>query len=354
MKKLLLSTAVAALIASPALANDGVKLSIGGHAKAYLGYIVDQDTAASVEERTLDIYRETEIHLSGETTLDNGLTVGAHFEMEADEDDNMDVEESYVYFSGDWGRVNFGAEDSAAYLLQVAAPSADSNVDGLRQYISGGLNVTRLDYDQAISGKDEKVTYLSPVFGGAQLGLSYTPESGETDNNIGTNAQENQNDDTGSVYDVALRYEGSMDSVSYTLGAGYTHAELEADAAAAPTRDDRQAFNIGADVDFGAFGLGVVYTEDDMETAGANNEQETWVIGADYTVGAYKLGASYLNQESEVPATTETEDDRFTAGVVYSYGPGMSFRGSVSYRETDTAAADSEVTSVLLGTQINF
>ena len=49
----------------------------------------------------------------------------------------MHNEESYAYFSGAWGRVNFGKEDGAAYLLQVAAPSADSNVDGLRQYVAG-------------------------------------------------------------------------------------------------------------------------------------------------------------------------------------------------------------------------
>jgi hypothetical protein len=47
------------------------------------------------------------------------------------------VDETYAYFQGDWGRVNLGSEDGAAYLLQVAAPSADSNIDGLRVYIQG-------------------------------------------------------------------------------------------------------------------------------------------------------------------------------------------------------------------------
>ena len=46
------------------------------------------------------------------------------------------TEESYAYFSGAWGRVNFGKEDGANYLLQVATPSADENFDGLRQYIN--------------------------------------------------------------------------------------------------------------------------------------------------------------------------------------------------------------------------
>src|SRR5690606_29160443 len=51
--------------------------------------------------------------------------------------DPNQLDEAYMYVSGGWGRVNFGSEDGAAYLLQVAAPSADSNVDGMRVYVQG-------------------------------------------------------------------------------------------------------------------------------------------------------------------------------------------------------------------------
>jgi hypothetical protein len=73
-----------------------------------------------------------------------------------------------------------------------------------------------------------------------------------------------------------------------------------------------------------------------------------------YTTGPFKLGASYLNNDIE--DTLET--DRYTGGVTYTYGPGMSFRGSVSYidHEVDGSlgGGDADATSVLLGTQINF
>ena len=346
MKKLLLTTAVAALAATPAFAGEGVKLSVGGHAKVYLGYI-NSDEAAGVDERSIDIYSEKEIHLSGETTLDNGLTVGAHFELDADENDDSNVEESYIYMSGDWGRVNVGAEDGVAYLLQVAAPSADSNVDGLRQYIQGDFSATRLDYDQATTGKDEKISYLSPVFGGAQLGLTYVPEVGGADAAIGTTNQED-NDISEEAYEVALRYEGAFEEVGFTVGAGFTHVEEGTGAAGL---GDQGVWNVGADLDFGPFGLGVVYMEDDQENTGSDQEVETFVIGADYTTGAFKLGASYFNQDDE---GTDIEHDRYTGGVVYTYGPGMTFRGSVSFQEEDTAAADNDTTAVMLGTQINF
>ena len=73
------------------------------------------------------------------------------------------------------------------------------------------------------------------------------------------------------------------------------------------------------------------------------------VIGIDYTTGPYKLGASYLNNESGA-----VEHDRWTAGAVYTYGPGMTFRGSVSYLDGENGASDADGTALLLGTQINF
>ncbi len=91
---------------------------------------------AGNEVNDFDMIRNTEIHLTGETTLDNGLTVGAHFETAADGGDDFGVDESYIYMSGGWGRVNVGDEDGAGYLLQVAAPSADENIDGIRQFVN--------------------------------------------------------------------------------------------------------------------------------------------------------------------------------------------------------------------------
>jgi len=326
MKKLLLTTAVAALAATPALANDGVKLSLGGVAKVYLGY-TDQDETVTEDYTEFDIYRESEVHFTGETTLDNGLTVGAHFEMEMNQDEDANVEESYIYMSGDWGRVNIGSEDGAAFLLQVAAPSADANVDGIRVTI-GATSKSVLDYDHDQTGYNEKITYLSPVFSGFQAGLTFTP-SVTTSVNNGSNGHES----TDTSYEVAGRYEGAFEEVGFVVGAGYSEV------------DELDAWNTGLDLDFGPFGLGVSYMEEETSTTA---ETETLVVGADYTVGAYKLGASYFNQDDDT-----TESDRYTAGVSYKYGPGMSFRGSVSYLEQD-ATSDFEATSVLVGTQINF
>lgn len=426
MKKLLLSSvALCGLaFAAPASAAEhdgGVHLKLGGFYKGYLTY-VDQDTAPGVEERSLDWLQNTEVHFTGETTLDNGLTVGAHLEVEADNSDLFEVEESYAYFAGAWGRINAGAENGAVYLLQVAAPSADSNVDGLRQFIqpvnygatlgvnflgssdsldSGSLvfdvdgdgvasagdiltgvdiatgedtlinDLFVFDYDDDVSGYSNKITYLTPVFEGFQAGFSFAPENDEDRRGVNGVHTDDDAGEFGNTYELALRYAGEFEGFGFAFGGGFTHSELEEEGSlffidtdgngvqngaevGAGERDDRQSWNLGLDVDAGAFGVGVAYVEDDLGFED-DADRETWVVGADYTNGPWKLGASYYNQDQELFGQDELDTDRYTGGVVYTYGPGMTFRGSISYidHETDDLG-DAEATSVLLGTQINF
>lgn len=388
MKKLLLaSVAVGALaVATPASAGDhGIKIDVGGVFKGYTVYNDQDEEGDTVEAREFDILRETELHFRGEKTLDSGLTVGLHFETDLDQsgDDNFNTEEAYAYFSGGWGRVNFGKEDGAAYLLQVAAPSADSNIDGVRQFIqpvnttalSGGdISSLRLDYDQNISGFDNKITYITPVFQGFQAGISYTPEADDNgEATRGTNGVNIAGDgaagDLGDVIDVAVRYEGNYDKLGVTLGAGYTLADLaNAELVGGSTAtDDREAFNVAADFDWGPFGFGVSYSEDnnaDLLAAAAGEEiddEEVLVVGVDYTHGPYKLGASYYDSDNTF-GIEDLEATRYTGGIVYTYGPGMTFRGSISYVEYEESDAtslftdtdDADATSVLIGTQIKF
>lgn len=375
MKKLLLAGVAAFAVASVATpASAEVDLSLGGYFSGYGAFVdQDEDAVTAGEVRNFDILRNTEVHLSGETTLDNGLTVGAHLEMKADPNsgqanDSFDIKESYVYFSGGWGRVNFGAEDGAAYLLQVAAPSADSNVDGLRQYIQpfnyGELDgatatltpVGAIDYQNNASGTVDKLTYLTPVFAGFQAGLSYTPDPASGDD-LGGVRLDNQANALGDFVDLAARYEGEFEGVGFAVGAGYTTAGQEGAAGVAVT-DDFNEWNVGLDLNVAAFGLGVVYTESNNALAEtvALTDEETLVVGADWTNGNFKVGASYLNTDN-INSTDDLNVTRYTGGVVYTYGPGMTFRGSIQQTEFENgggAGVDVDGTAVLLGTQINF
>ena len=424
MKKLLLTTAAAGVAFAAAPAYAQIEVNVGGYFKGY-GAFVDQDedpnNAATPADDSqsvndFDIVRDSEIHIGGETTLDNGLTVGVHLEMDADGGDSFNVEENYAYFSGGWGRVNFGAEDGSAYLLQVSAPSADSNIDGIRQYINpvnynvllangealGLLGDAKLgttvgnvaiDYDQNVTAYNDKLTYLSPILNGFQIGVSYTPDNGYA-SSLGGIGTDDVVSSFGEAYEGALRYEGQFNNVGVIAGAGYTHLEIEAtnfqgltgdtpvgatDIAVGEASDDRTAWNVGLDLDFGPFGIGAIYKEDDfgevVETAATATEgpvvgddEETFVIGVDYTTGPFKLGASYMDVDNTF-GVRDLDTTRYSGGVTYTYGPGMTFRGSIGYIEhelagiggnLDTAPTpdvtrnDVDSTYVTIGTQINF
>ena len=379
-KTLLASAAVAGLVLASAPAQAQMELTIGGHSKNYVGYL-DQDTTATTEERNVDMQRETELHFNGESTLDNGLTFGFQIETEMDAGDEADtIEESYIYMSGTWGRVNAGSENGAAYLLQVSAPSADSNIDGIRQYINpvvygaispinaavtaswaggspaGITDADGFDYDNDITGVSEKITYLSPNWNGFQVGASYTFDVG--DNNSANNNTTGFNVDDaantfGDAWEAAIRYEGVFSNFGYAVGAGYTTVELEAPGGAGQNTDDMTEWNVGIDVDSGPFGLGLVYTEGDDGTA-QREEVTTWVAGIDYTTGPFKFGASYFNRDDETAGVSDLETERYTGGVIYTDGPGLSFRGSVSQIEHEVGTVDADATSVMGGVQINF
>lgn len=392
MKKILLCSAAlvgVAFAAAPAMAQ--VDVTVGGHTKNYLGFL-DQDENFGNDVRKFDMLRESELHFNAEGTADNGLTYGFHVETEVDGGDGFAVEESYLYLASSLGRVNLGSEDGANYLLQVAAPSADSNVDGLRQYINpvnyvaafadpaviaaGNAALARaligaplagdddliaaaaaigasvsafsaLDYANDASGQSEKITYLSPNWSGFQFGLSFTPDVDNGDS-VGTAGFALENVGLEEAYEGAVRYEGTFNNIGFALGAGYTHVENDQTGAGF---DDLQQWNVGADFDIGAFGVGAAYTETNNLLGVKDLDSDTLVVGADYTTGPFQFGVSYLNNDVDDVADT----DRYTGGVVYTVTQGLTLRGSVSYIDHDiNGGGDVDATSVLGGIQFNF
>lgn len=361
MKKVLLSTAalagLALVAAAPVRADEpALQLGLGGYISGYAMH-TNQDEPAGTEYRSFDFRKDTEVHLTGEVALDNGITAGAHLELLGDRaDGGATVEESYLYLSSSWGRVNFGEEDGIAYLLQVAAPSADDKIDGIRPVLGTFRAATggTINYAHDEYGYTNKFTYITPVFNGFQGGFSFTPSPSEGDqaginpsvvaNTVGTDLE--------NAWELAARYEGSFEALDIALGAGYSHASQEHDAAG---EDDNEIWNAGVNLGWGAFGLGVAYMHDN--NAADNDDTETWVAGVDYTTGPYKLGLSYLNRENE-NVTNDEEIDRWTVGAIYEWGPGMTFRGSVQWQDAEdvggVATADADGVQIGLGTQLNF
>ena len=409
MRKILLAgTALAGLVALAAPAQAELKMDLGGYFRGY-GVWADNDepgTAAPGDDfREFDLRRNAELHATGETTLDNGLTVGAHAELELGNNDlaaagGTGTDEVYAYGSGGWGRVNLGAEDGAAYLLQVAAPSADSNVDGLRTYVQAlnpldpvfvapsvpGLPTTLvLDYDHVSdptgSEATDRISYMTPKFNAFQAGVSYAPETGMNAraNNVAPMATDDNFGDYDQVWEAGVRWDGEFEGFGLSVGGGFSHADLEAadtlviaaitSANAAPlVNDDLTQWNGGVNVAWQGFSLGGSFMRAETENLDARDvaaggllgtgasdtlatidvTKDTWTVGLGWDNGPYHLGGTWLKTEIERDAVGVAADDgelaaidadveRFTVGGGYTYGPGMTFRGAVAWGEFDNS-----------------
>lgn len=402
MKKYLVaSTAIiAGLMSIPAHAE--LNLDLGGHFRGYGVWNDNDDSTAASSPRSLEFRRDTEVHFTGEATSDNGLTVGAHYE--AIVGDSLVTDEAYAYFAGNWGRINFGSEDGAAYLLQVAAPSADSNVDGLRSSIQSinsdaisadlfgaggpvdlaagalagtlplgytgvfspafGTNLSTLtgnltlDYDHADFQDTDRITYLTPKFSGFQAGVSYAPKAGQNLVNNGTapTAQDNNEGQFENLWEAAARWDGEFEGFGISVGGGYSTAGLEADATTGPGfTDDLDTWNAGLNVAFQGFSVGGAYLDSSSALNGFGDlDSKTWVVGAAWDNGPYHVGASYLNQNIDLDTTAGIDADRWTVGAGYTYGPGMSFRGALAMGNVDDGTNDDDFTQVTIGTDIQF
>ena len=361
MKKVLLAgTALLGLALTSAPAAAELNLDLGGHFRGYGVYADDDASAAGT--RDFDFRRDTEVHFTGEATSDNGLTVGVHYEL-ALGGPAVETDEAYAYFAGNWGRFNLGKEDGAAYLLQVAAPSADSNIDGLRTQIQGVNTLTAfggLDYDHADFRGAQRVTYLTPKFSGFQAGVSYAADN--TDNaTIGGASFTGLGVDTANAFEnlmeAGVRWDGEFEGFGLSAGAGYSTAEVQLPGVGAGAfTGDVDTWNAGLNVAFSGFSVGGAYlnTDADRVAAGDVEETKTWVVGAAWDNGPYHVGASYLDQSNDEVGGTSSDADRWTVGAGYTYGPGMSFRGAVALGETEVAGASEDYTQITVGTDIQF
>jgi outer membrane protein OmpU len=406
MKKLLLiTTALVGVTMMSAPASAAVKLGLGGYFDGY-GVFADNNELADVgglpdtaSQRNFDLRRDSEVFFTGATTLDNGLTIGINYELDlggltAGDSGNTATDEAYAYASGGWGRFNVGMEDGAAFLLQVSAPSADSNVDGMQttiqainsndggtaaaggvfNMVTNGLGLRQLnilDYEHMSDptgiNDTDRFTYLTPKFNGFQAGVSFAPETGA--NTVGNNVAPMGLDSTTGAYENiwegSARWDGEFQGLGIALGGGYSHAGLQADNAvdtltaiaadeddAPVVNDDLTTWNAGANLAWSGFSLGGNYQRQNTSAASVievvdgstvfqlrnlDVNQTTWNVGLGYDNGPWHVGGSYLTTNIERDGHGVAADGGESAAIDadvhrYTVGGGYTFGPGMTFR----------------------
>src|SRR5262245_26961865 len=198
-KQLLLGTSTLAalgLLAFDAMAADGVKLGIGGRYKGAAGAVLNENFSDSSgvsgnDVRNYVFKQDVEVYFLGETTLDNGLTVGARIELEGQTSSDQ-IDAVWAYFSGGFGEVRFGDTSEALAQLCYLVPSASGIFGADSPNFNFSNNAFTFGYAATngtcygVDDKSTKIVYFSPNFAGFSFAASFTPDNTEdTRNTVG-------------------------------------------------------------------------------------------------------------------------------------------------------------------------
>ena len=360
MKKALLGTTAlvaAGLALGDAQAADGVKLTIGGRYMGAAGvlFVDDFDGTLYDDEDTRDFVfkQDVEVHFSGETVLDNGLTVGARVELEGQTSGDQ-IDAVYAYFSGGFGEIRFGDTAEAMAQLCTLVPSASglfgadspnfnfSNAGALGAGY-GGTNGTCYGLDD----KATKIVYFSPNFGGFSFAASFAPDGTEDTRNFVNGAGTRFDNDTGQNSEnlsVAAQFAHDFNGVNLVVGGGGTWSfDREGDA---NTVDEREDYNAYAQVGFSGFTIGGALGirqnrggeggDDLVYGGGITYNWDAWTVGFGYTHGRYEANAGFQfanGKGTTVTLTNDIVDDSnvFSLTASYALGPGIQIDGVLEY-----------------------
>jgi hypothetical protein len=375
MKRILLgSTTLAgvAAMAGAAQASDGVKLDVGGFFQTVYQGVFDKKSEGHFgNHRTTDHFtHNAEVWFKGETTLDNGLTVGARVELEA-ENANDQIDKSFVYWSGGFGKVQIGSMNDALENYCVAAPGGTANFSAFSPTLGWGSNdpLTSNPYCKSADNDSQKVMYTTPSFGGFQLAVSYTPSlNAETYVQAGVNGAGTPVIAEGTashVVDAYATYAYKGDGWGLQVGGGGSW-QLKQNHLTGANDGEGYAYQTGANFTFGGFSAGGIFEYRGI----GGDDNNAWVAGggAAYAFDAYKIGVQYshgwydsLFSGAGFGTDGHQSLDHVVATASYALAPGILLDAEIGYtwyKDTHDAKPDEtdsyHAFSVGIGSALTF
>jgi len=363
MKKVLFgSTALlaAAAFAAPASAQE-IELSIGGKQEMFFG-VGDVDDNPGETWGNTGMATDTELYFTGQTTLDNGITVQAIIQLEAEDNNDRNADEQAIILSGGFGALQIGQRQGYVGQLQYTTP--DVGVFDWDEYDDSWAEIDFVD--GYYTDDDLSVSYVTPSFFGFSLAGTYAPDSSDNDD-----SQFEDWNNTGSDYKdmfaVGGAYDNEFSGVGIHLDASYNYqfgtysstttqtANLVTGAVTSTTTNtdtpDRALIRGGAAVSYMGFEVGGHYAVWDVD--GDDNDQEAFGAGAKYENGPYGVAFNYRHGWNDA---TDQEQDAFMLSSNYILGPGINVGAALLYADEERpgAANDRETIAGIVGIGLGF
>jgi hypothetical protein len=373
MKKVLLGTTAllgVGSIAGAAQASDGIKLDVGGFFQTvYQGVFDSKSDGHFGNHRNTDrLLHNAEVHFKGETTLDNGLTVGAQIELEG-ENSGDQIDKSFVYWSGGFGKVSIGSQDGPIAACPVFPPGATANFSGFSPASWGsndpvGSNSVCAD----TVSNSQSIKYTTPNFAGFQLILAYQPSANAEDyTQVGVNGAGTPTNPDGTAHHnfaayVTYSYAGDGWGVDFGGGGSWQGKFNGTDGA----NDGKSAnYQTALTVTFGGFAVGGIFEY--FDNGGDDNNAWTAGGGASYGVDAWTVGIQGSHGTYDAGVTGGNGDNggrslnRVILTGAYEMGPGVLLDAELGYTwfdddstGTDEGNDDYSAFDVGIGSKFTF
>jgi predicted porin len=271
MKKTIIASAIAAVVAAPAAFAD---VSISGQANMEFS-----NGFGGTTERGLNADQNVDLVFTASEDLGNGMKAGVKIAMNIDNNTNNNSvgtaanatnnpagEDLIVSLSGDFGTIAMGNMESFTEG-KLSAMMALDPVDSIS--IEDGRDETKRT--------EGGIAYVSPSFNGLTVGVAGF---------AGLNGATGQNGDLDAT-DMYVSYSNS----GLTVSASHENV----DAGGATTAKDKKTTMVGAQYKMGDLTLRVV--DRDVDMGAAASDSSSLYYGASYTMGANTVAVEAINEK---------------------------------------------------------
>jgi len=241
----------------------------------------DKNTVSGERDQNYAFEMENEVFLRVDAATESGVRYGSRITLKVGsdgEDSAVVVDEASLFFSGNFGRAEFGRRSGAEDLMYVGAREAQAGTGG----IDGDIpNTNFLEFENTDTAA--KVTYFTPRVAGLQLGVSFAKDYPD-------GVVEDDEDIQGkNGIGPGANWVGTLGPLDVTLSAVGMFGECRS----------------GCD-------------GDEDGNGGFRSNQKSWAVGGLFGFNEFSLGAGYIRQDDFAPETQDNDIVNF--GLAYGFG----------------------------------